>query len=190
MTIRVITVVFSVVLSAYIGIKIYRYRRVIHGLVALKSEVEQNRETATNIIIDICHDIQSRRRKEPERYTWSVSQFSTSAHEQIKNDGMMNSMSDELQDIVTDHYNELRQFNRTIEDREKTKISSKPMDDVEVGPDGGLVIDLLDLCSDQHHSRIFNSENRNGENLRDSENIKLIFMYLELLIHMTVPLIT
>lgn len=164
--------IISVIIS-YI-IKNKRYQLVI--LSSLLSEIEGNRQRATKTAVNICHDIQSRTSGD-SRYTWSTGEFSTSAYDQLRTQGVNDKISSDFHKRLKEHYEEIQDNNQSLQERETEQLDDEPvnLDELPNARDAGMVLDILMLCSKDHGREIIKSENNDGAQLEDDPRIRLLF---------------
>lgn len=164
--------IISVIIS-YI-IKDKRDQLVI--LSSLLSEIEGNRQRATKTAVNIYHDIQSRTSGD-SRYTWSTGEFSTSAYNQLRTQGVNDKISSDLRKRLKEHYEEIQDNNQSLQERETEQLDDGPvnLDELPNARDAGMVLDILMLCSKDHGREIRKSENNDGAQLEDDPRMRLLF---------------
>lgn len=146
------------------GIKLRDRNSAINALEGVKSELIENRETASTIIEDLAEDIKSDQVGEA-RLSRSTLKFRTSAYDNFIDSGYIGILSDELQEQLRAHYDEVRILNAELGDRGKREIGSS--DDGSVSPgfdDGGTLLDMLVICSEEHRREILEDMEDNPVN--------------------------
>ena len=137
-----------------IGIKLRNRYLAVRLLSGVKSEIENNRTDTTIIIRDLAEDIKSDQVGE-ERRSRSIPELSTSAYDNFTDSGHIDILPNELQEQLQTHYSEIRILNGELRDRGKRVLGS----DSDSGPspshdDGGTVLDMLVICSEDHQEAI------------------------------------
>lgn len=120
-TVSALTAVFSVILTFFL----YRKRDKINTLRAIKSEAEQNRETAETIHRHVSGDMLLR--KEGKERPPSLSHFSTHAFQTAKNAGVLARLPADVRDTITKHYTLIETTNHQLEYRQRMRSTSRAL---------------------------------------------------------------
>lgn len=120
-TVSALTAVFSVILTFFL----YRKRDKINTLRAIKSEAEQNRETAETIHRHVSGDMLLR--KEGKERPPSLSHFSTYAFQTAKNAGVLARLPADVRDTITKHYTLIETTNHQLEYRQRMRSTSRAL---------------------------------------------------------------
>ena len=169
------------VASIFTGVYIRNELQALRELEGVRREVESNRGTATDIVVDLGKDIDSMLAGE-EKYTRSTSELSVSAYNSIRDAGSLSRFSDELSSKLRKHHQEIQLINNELRNRGKHKITEEsPKNEVTRDKDDmGTVIDLLQNCSNEHVNEIENMLSDNSEfrtelqKFRELENTPLL----------------
>jgi flagellar motility protein MotE (MotC chaperone) len=148
-----------------VGIHLRNEISALRKLEGVRSEVSDNRQTATDIARDLSQDIEYRLNSD-EKYTRSPPKFSVSAYNNLRDSGDLSRFSEDIRKKLKNHYKEMNYINREIEDRKKEKIT-ETSDLNEITPhkdDAGTILDIVANCSDDHIVEIYNQ--------LESENIQ------------------
>ncbi|AUG49449.1 hypothetical protein BVU17_17880 (plasmid) [Haloarcula taiwanensis] len=163
-------------LSALVGYFLNSKRNQLVALSSLQDEVVDNKQKTTDVVVNLCHDLQSRAYKD-SRYTWPSNEFSITAYKHICTHGISDKFPTGLFDRIELHYSELEKNNQALREREREKISKEPIGWGEAiqGVDAGLVADILIMCSREHADTIIAKETNDGDRLSNDIHIAAIF---------------
>lgn len=120
-TVSALTAVFSVLLTFFL----YRKRDKINTLRAIKSESEQNRETAETIHRHVSGDMLLR--EEGKERPPSLSHFSTHAFQTAKNAGVLARLPADVRETITEHYTLIETTNHQLEYRQQMRSTSRAL---------------------------------------------------------------
>lgn len=116
-----LTAVFSVMLTVWL----YQKRDKLNALRAIKSEVEQNRETAKSIQNHIRGDMILR--QEDKERPPSLTPFSTHSFQNAKNAGVLTELPEGTRDEVSEHYTLLEFTNSQLQFRQQIRSTSRAL---------------------------------------------------------------
>lgn len=119
--ISALTAVFSVTLTFFL----YRKRDKINSLRAIKSETEQNRETAEIIHRHVSGDMILR--EEGKERPPSLTPFSTHAFQTAKNAGVLARLPDDVRDTISEYYTLIDTTNHQLEYRQQMRGTSRAL---------------------------------------------------------------
>lgn len=156
-----LTAVFSVMLTVWL----YQKRDKLNALRAIKSEVEQNHETAKSIQKHVSGDMILR--QEDKERPPSLSPFSTHTFQNAKNAGVLAKLPEEVRDAVSEHYTLLEFTNNQLQYRQQIRSTSRALSGFS---DLMNSIDLVILLKLHSLGVADLSELQLEENLREVDN--------------------
>lgn len=162
MIVEISLLLIGAILSFYMSNRTNSNISEVNTVSALQSEIEENREKATEIIIDLRHDIWLRNNGD-NLYSWSTPEFTTSSYDQLKGSGSQGQFSGKLEKRLRIHYQEVNRLNQRLSERQSELLNGGTTEgSIANDRDWGLLMDMVLLCSSSHCKEILESENNDG----------------------------
>jgi hypothetical protein len=111
--IAIVTALFTA--GGTVFLQNYRERRKL--LNALKGEIISNSRRSSKIVEDLIAEADSRNQLRTTNYIGEVTRLKKTSYENIVSEGVVTSLSSELQDDIFEHYERVEKVNRLIEMR-------------------------------------------------------------------------